>query len=65
MPARYWLPTPLKKELTKLTEEERNKIQKSINEAQKALDDGLILDEEAKSTLYRMIFYYQDKLKEK
>lgn len=47
-----------------MTEEERNKIQKSINEAQKALDDGLILDQEAKSTLYRMIFYYQEKLKQ-
>lgn len=54
-----------KRELIKLTEEERNKIQKSINKAQKALDDGLILDKEAKYTLYQMLFYYQEKLKEK
>lgn len=46
-----------------MTEEERNKIQKSINEAQKALNDGLILDQEARSTLYQMILYYEEKLK--
>lgn len=51
-----------KREAIQLTEEERSKIQKSMNEAQKALDDGLILDQEARSTLYRMILYYQEQL---
>lgn len=37
-------------------------LEKSIREAREAIDSGLVLDPEARSTLYRMIIYYEEKL---
>lgn len=47
-----------------MEQEEKERLQKSIQEAKDAISKGLIVDPETKSQLYRMIAYYEDKLKE-
>lgn len=45
-----------------MTREEIQKMKKSIENSKQALDDGLILDPEAVAQLYRMIYYYKEKI---
>ena len=48
----------------RMEQAEKERLQRSIQNAKKAISEGLVLDPEAKSQLYRMIDYYEDKLKE-
>ena len=45
-----------------MNRKEIEQLEKSILDARKALDSGLILDQEARGTLYRMMIYYQEKI---
>lgn len=42
--------------------EEKERLEKSIENAQEMIRKGLITDPEAVSQLYRMLFYYRDKI---
>lgn len=45
-----------------MNRKEIEQLEKSILDAKNALDSGLILDQEARGTMYRMMIYYQEKL---
>jgi hypothetical protein len=44
-----------------MTKEEKERIEKSIEYARQTLAKGLILDQEAESQIYRMIWYNEYK----
>ena len=47
-----------------LTLEEIAKMKETIAKSKQVLEDGLILDPEAAATLHRMIWYYENEIKQ-